>query len=267
MLAVLSGCGGSVITSSTDASADATSDGAADQGAPDAGRVRCGSMTCSQGEYCEILAESGGLPCPDASVPTCGLSGPSYACKKLPASCHGEANCSCAAACPDCSTGPRNTITCTLIVKCASPDTPIATPTGETPIASLSVGDLVLSVDHGVVAAVPIRAVRRQPVSGHRVVEVALRDGATLHVSAMHPTADGRLFGARAPGDWLGGKEVVTARDVPYRYDATYDILPDSDTATYFAEGALIGSTLAAQPPRHAPRAETCSPPPVVGQR
>jgi hypothetical protein len=64
----------------------------------------------------------------------------------------------------------------------------------------------------------------------------------------MHPTADGRFFGELAPGDWLGGREVASARVVPYADDATYDILPDSDTGTYFAAGALIGSTLAGRP-------------------
>jgi hypothetical protein len=37
---------------------------------------------------------------------------------------------------------------------CASPDTPIATPDGDKPIASLHAGDLVYSVDHRVVRAV-----------------------------------------------------------------------------------------------------------------
>lgn len=90
-------------------------------------------------------------------------------------------------------------------------------------------------------------------MTGHRVIEVALRDGATLHISAAHPTADGRTFGQLRAGDWLGGREVTSTAVVPYAHDATYDILPDSDTGTYFAGGALIGSTLAkpARPARH----------------
>jgi hypothetical protein len=107
------------------------------------------------------------------------------------------------------------------------------------------VGDLVLSVDEGRVVVVPIRKTRRTPVADHRVVEVVLRGGTTLLVSAEHPTADGRSFGQLGAGDWLGGRDVASTRVVPYAYDATYDILPDSDTATYFAGGALIGSTLA----------------------
>jgi hypothetical protein len=134
---------------------------------------------------------------------------------------------------------------CSSPCTCASPDTPIATPGGDRPIASLSVGDLVMSIDHGHLAAVPIRETHRAAVTNHRVVEIVLRDGATLHISAAHPTADGRFFGQLQAGDWLGGGEVTSAAVVPYAHDATYDILPDSDTGTYFAGGALIGSTLA----------------------
>jgi hypothetical protein len=39
--------------------------------------------------------------------------------------------------------------------RCAAPETAIATPDGVRPIASLEVGDLVNSIDHGVVRAVP----------------------------------------------------------------------------------------------------------------
>jgi hypothetical protein len=38
---------------------------------------------------------------------------------------------------------------------------------------------------------------------------------------------------------------VTTAVLVPYPDAFTYDILPDSDSGTYLAAGALIGSTLA----------------------
>ena len=134
---------------------------------------------------------------------------------------------------------------CSSECKCASPETPIATPTGDRPIASLSVGNVVFSINGGRMIAVPIREIHRTPVTNHQVIEVALLDGATLRVSAAHPTADGRSFGQLHAGDWLGGREVASAHVVPYAHDATYDILPDSDTGTYFAGGALIGSTLA----------------------
>jgi hypothetical protein len=129
---------------------------------------------------------------------------------------------------------------------CAAPDTPIATPTGERPIASLRVGDLVYSVDHDAIVAVPLIRVGRTPVVGHQVVRVVLADGRVLEVSAGHPTADGRRFGDLRAGTRLDEQHVVvSAQLVPYTWDATYDVLPASTTGTYFAAGARIGSTLA----------------------
>jgi hypothetical protein len=130
---------------------------------------------------------------------------------------------------------------------CAAPTTPIATPAGDRPIASLKVGDLVYSIDRGHLAPVRIAEIHREPVtSAHRMVELRLAHGATLLVSPSHPTADGRSFGALAAGDRLDGVPVVAARLVAYDQPFTYDILPASDSGTYFAGGVLIGSTLAA---------------------
>lgn len=128
---------------------------------------------------------------------------------------------------------------------CAAPDTPIATPGGDRPIASLRVGDLVYSVDHDEIVAVPILEIGRTPVVGHHVVRVVLDSGAVLEISPGHPTADGRTFGDLAAGSRLDDQHgVVSAAIVPYDHDATYDILPASDTGTYYAAGTLIGSTL-----------------------
>jgi hypothetical protein len=131
---------------------------------------------------------------------------------------------------------------------CASPDTPIATPAGDRPISRLSVGDLVYSIHRGQRVAVPLLEIRRRPVRNHRVIEVVLEGGERLQISAAHPTADGRSFGQLIAGDWLGGRLVVGVGVVAYRHEATFDIRPDSDTGTYFAAGALIGTTLPAPP-------------------
>jgi hypothetical protein len=132
---------------------------------------------------------------------------------------------------------------------CAAPGTPIATPAGDRPIADLKVGDLVYSVDHGSLAIVPIRLVHRQPVTAsHRMVELELAHGVTLRISPRHPTADGRHFSDLVAGDVVDGVRVVAARLVDYDQPFTYDILPDSDSGTYFAAGTLIGSTLSERP-------------------
>jgi hypothetical protein len=159
---------------------------------------------------------------------------------------------------------------CTAECVCAAPDTPIETPDGDRPIASIAPGDLVYSVDDGRRSVVTVLEVHRTPVMNHTVVEATLVGGPTLRISAMHPTADGRLFGDLRDGDWLGGRNIATARSVAYPFDATYDILPDSDTGTYFAGGALIGSTLARPGPRSlraAASAGECAMPPAALRR
>jgi hypothetical protein len=128
---------------------------------------------------------------------------------------------------------------------CASPDTPIATPGGNRHIADLAVGDLVYSVEHEAVVAVPVLRVNRTPVHDHHVVRVTLESGAVLEVSPRHPTADGRTFGDLRAGGRLDGIAITAIELIPYAYPFTYDILPGSHTHTYFAGGALIGTTLA----------------------
>jgi hypothetical protein len=127
---------------------------------------------------------------------------------------------------------------------CASPDTPIATPTGERAIAELAVGDLVFSVEGEAVVAVPILRVNRAPVHDHKVVHVRLATGRVLEISPLHPTADGRTFGDLRTGGTLDGTTIVSAELVPYAHPFTYDILPASSTHTYFAGGVLVGTTL-----------------------
>lgn len=128
---------------------------------------------------------------------------------------------------------------------CASPDTLIATPSGDRAIAELRVGDLVYSVDHDAIWAVPIARAQRVRVERHAVLRIVLDGGVVLEISPRHPMADGRPLAALHRGDLLDGHAVESVELIPYEHDATYDILPASDTGTYFAAGALIGSTMA----------------------
>lgn len=134
---------------------------------------------------------------------------------------------------------------CSAFCQCASPDTPIATPTGERAISSLRVGDLVYSVDGARTVAVPVVATHQNAVGPeHRVMRVLLAGGATLDISGGHPTLDGRSFSQLRRGERLGGVEILDVASVPYGHDRTYDILPASESGGYFAGGALVGSTL-----------------------
>ena len=135
---------------------------------------------------------------------------------------------------------------CAPLCTCASPDTMIATPSGERPIADLAPGDLVYSAEGSALVEVPLAAVHRTWVGGdHRMVRVTLDTGRTLEISPGHPTADGRFFSDLRAGERLDGAQIVTVELVPYAHDYTYDVLPASETATYVAGGVLIGSTLA----------------------
>jgi hypothetical protein len=184
-----------------------------DAGACGAGSVCCGATCCAPGQLCCTIHEAccDVTKCQDPTpAGTCDIGDP-----------------------------------CTT---CTSPDTPVATPDGERAIASLRAGDLVYSVEENAIVAVPIVRVSRTLVrSDHRIVEVALENGAVLGISPRHPTADGRFFAELAVGDRLGSVEVVSVKLVPYAGEFTYDILPASTTAFYFAAGAMIGSTLMAR--------------------
>jgi len=82
-------------------------------------------------------------------------------------------------------------------------------------------------------------------VAGHRVLRVKLNDGGVLEISAGHPLGNGQPLSSLAAGSELDeAHRVASIELVPYGYDRTYDILPRSSSGTYFAAGALLGSTL-----------------------
>jgi len=80
------------------------------------------------------------------------------------------------------------------------------------------------------------------------MVEVRLSNGRVLSISPSHPTADGRTFADLANGDVLDGMVIDSVHRTRYTEAYTYDILPDSDSGTYFAGTVQIGTTLAALP-------------------
>jgi hypothetical protein len=215
--------------SSTDA-ADATTDG----GHP----LPCGTRTCGIGEVC-IRGRCAGC---------CGLP---PECVPIPIGCpDGALACGCLAQDPcSCSTCESVTVEHGIVCgdcrcTCAAPWSPVATPSGPTRIADLHPGDLVYSVDHGEVTIVPIAQVNRQAVAHHAMARVTLLSGDVIELSGGHPTADGRPFDTLGPDDQLGDAVILAVETVPYEEPFTYDILPASDTGTYFVAGAWVGSTL-----------------------
>jgi hypothetical protein len=128
---------------------------------------------------------------------------------------------------------------------CASPDTLIDTPQAERAIDAIEPGDLVFSMESGARVAVPVLRVSRSLAPAtHVMVRATLSTGAAIMLSPGHPTADGRTFADLDVGDRLGALSIRALELVPYEHAFTVDILPESSSGTYFAGGALVGSTL-----------------------
>ena len=70
-------------------------------------------------------------------------------------------------------------------------------------------------------------------------------DGRHLLVSLGHPLPNGEPVQTLAPGERFEGSRVVSAAHVVYGRPYTYDLLPAGPTHTYYADGMLMGSTLA----------------------
>ncbi len=135
--------------------------------------------------------------------------------------------------------------------ECLSGNTLIDTPNGQVPVKDLRVGMRVWTALSDVLAsgtrqtATVLKTSRTKVPADHKMVRLVLADGRELLASPGHPTADGRPIGTLSSGDLIDGTRVISADLVPYDEDYTYDILPSEGTGTYWANGILIGSTLA----------------------
>lgn len=129
---------------------------------------------------------------------------------------------------------------------CLAATSRIDTPDGPVPVTRLLAGMRVWTLDaDGRRIAVPILRVGHTPApAGHQVVRLLLRDGRTVEVSPGHPTAGGSPVGALRSGDRFDGSVVTSTERIPYAGD-TWDLLPAGPTHTYWADGILLGSTLA----------------------
>jgi hypothetical protein len=130
---------------------------------------------------------------------------------------------------------------------CLARGTLIDAPGGPVPVEDLRVGVIVWTVDgSGARTVAAVLEIGSTPVPPtHEVVHLVLADGRTLDASPGHPLADGRVIGDVEPGDIVDGSTVLSASLVPYSGGATFDLLPAGTTGDYWANGVLIGSTLA----------------------
>jgi len=130
---------------------------------------------------------------------------------------------------------------------CLAKGTLIDTPRGPIPVENLRLGDSVWTVNGAGerVAATILRTSRVPVPATHQVVHVTLSDGRELWASPGHPTTDGKMLGDLAVNDRLDGALVINVERLHYAGTATYDLLPSGNTGFYWANGILIGSTLA----------------------
>lgn len=130
---------------------------------------------------------------------------------------------------------------------CLAGSTLIDTPQGAVQVRALMVGMPIWTANAfgqrelGVV----LKTVRRPVPADVLMVQLVLDDGRALLLSPAHPTFDGRYAGDLRIGDSLDGARVASTQLVPFGQDATYDLLASGATGAYWANGVLMGSTLA----------------------
>lgn len=202
---------------------------------------------CPDGSYvgrtppkCEFAACPTTTPAPE---PISGTSG----------SCTSDSDCAVGYSCEDISPVVREGTQNLRCWKngaprpiCLSGETHIATPSGDILVKNMKGGEVVWSVNaqgEKIAVSVLIASHTKTPLN-HHVVHLILADGRELFVSPGHPVADGRTAGSLKKGDTLDSSIVVKAELVLYDEPYTYDILPDSTTGMYWANGILLQSTL-----------------------
>lgn len=130
---------------------------------------------------------------------------------------------------------------------CLSPSTKIATPSGEILVTQLHEDDLVYSQNkNGQRVAVPIKHIASTPVPAtHTLLKITLNDGRVIQASPGHPTYNaGEILQDLKASQPYNGSVIANIKEIPTTHSYTVDILPDSDTGTYWADGILVGSTL-----------------------
>jgi hypothetical protein len=130
------------------------------------------------------------------------------------------------------------------LAACCHPDTLIAAEFGERRIEELRPGERVWTLDRGEKKLVEILLTSQRAVKDHRMTILTTEDGCKLTVSGTHPDSGGAPVASLHVGEVIGGKRIASITSEPYELRTTYDILPDSSTGAYWANGILIGSTL-----------------------
>ena len=129
---------------------------------------------------------------------------------------------------------------------CLASNTQISTPSGNINVRDIKIGTIVWSVNKKgeKINSTVLKTSNTPTPKTHQVVHLVLSNEREVWVSPNHPTINSLTGGELNTGDLYDGSYVVSAELVPYWDNKTYDLLPDSDTGYYFANGILLGSTL-----------------------
>jgi hypothetical protein len=132
---------------------------------------------------------------------------------------------------------------------CLASNTNIYTPNGNVNVKDIKTGMHVWSLNNKgeKIESTIIKVSSVDVPKTHKVIHLILSDGRAVWASANHPTINGLYLGELKIGDLYDGSKIKSADAVPYWDNKTYDILPDSGTGYYWANGILLGSTLAVQ--------------------
>lgn len=129
---------------------------------------------------------------------------------------------------------------------CLASNTQILTPTGDINVKDLKVGMNVYSINRSgqrIIAGIVKISSTSTPIT-HKVIHLILIDGRQLWLSPNHPTINGLEAGQLQIGQSYDGSVILITELIPYWETKTYDLLPNSETGFYWANGILMASTL-----------------------
>lgn len=129
---------------------------------------------------------------------------------------------------------------------CLASNTLIDTPEGVTNVKEIKVGMYVWSFNKARtrIKSKVIKIGNSTVPVDHRMVHLVLADGRQLWVSPNHPTILGTPVSRLLTGQIYDGSQIRSTSQASYWDTKTYDLLPDSETGIYFANGIPMESTL-----------------------
>ena len=133
-----------------------------------------------------------------------------------------------------------------MTATCLHEDTFITVDDVQVPIRYLKVGDLIDTIHAGRRQLRPIKERSEAILSLYPMPVLILEfaDGTHLIASAKHRLGSGRLITSVWPGESVDTKRVVSVRTSMAEVCRMRDILPDSDTGLYLANGVWVESML-----------------------